>query len=226
MPAHMGADPGPALLGLLTNLNSPGECAGDPLVEGGLATLRCHLAAMRPIHELLALPAVNVWASGPHSARGLDLASGDDFGHYDPAFAAWVRDHAVPTDPQAVRSLQVAYDAWFQRHARAAWMIHLELDAHPACRDDLVKSYETAVAAGATGNWAEPNTARLLMVSWCADVPPRSEHDLPADLPGLALRTSYGSWWVRRHADGSAEAFGATLKKVLATHDSAWLASR
>ena len=176
-----------------------------------------------------------IWTSGPHQldadGLALDLRAERDFGRYDPAFVEWAVANTVPQTEGARRIAQPVYERYVQRLARAYWLalVDLEADGFPASLPAGPATDYAAYLAG--GPFPEPpsygggvSTYGLFgeMSEPIADRLTRPGGNVY--MPLYETSTAFG-FWIRRHADGTVQAFADGLQDLLQALDAEWLAT-
>lgn len=195
-------------------------CAEDDLIfdygaEGGMRNFFCRALTVFSWKTFLALAPTAPFRAGPHRKGKLKLNSERDFGRYDPRFVRWAVDTLVPgaTDAALRADTQAIYDAQARTLARTWWEVQRAIASDPAWRAREVNTYLRA--------------ADDASVKWDASVIWFYHDVLGADWGGYDPNhiRSATMWWLRRTKDGSAEAWGKGLEKLLTTYDAAWLAA-
>ncbi len=100
----------------------------------GVRGLACVAAQIVTPTNLIERAGIVPFLDGPHTATAqqvrLALAAPRAFGHYDPAFVAWLIENGIPgADNAAVLALtQPVYDRRLRRLARIYWLTYADLE--------------------------------------------------------------------------------------------------
>ena len=225
-PAEAGS-PRQAWQGLATTENT---CAGtyDYHPNGGMRAWYCHVRGLVSVDDLRTQAKLKIWASGPHSATGLDLTNQREFGHYNPEFVTWMTYNLLPAaiDPSLREATQASYDTYVAPLARIQWAVLLKLEQNPACSARERRGYEGFMRDG-TGGHDGGYVERwfwFMNPKFC-DMPPETEFfddGFDGGWSGNVVKTATG-FWLRRTIDGTADGFKASLLRLLETYDAEWL---
>jgi hypothetical protein len=246
--ARTGPDAPPALLDVWTGLHGaaaqlaqqdlPCDAAwGTWFEEFGGRGVACVAATVVAPTEVGARAGVAPFVSGPHAvtadAFALSLRSERAFGHYDPAFVAWVVEHGVVGEgrPEVRALTQPVYDRYLRRLARLYWLAYADMaaDGFPGRAPAGVLADYAAfldggpIPAGAEGY--EGGFSVFAFTGLSEGLLPRlglvSENEWEAK---YEANTAYG-FWLRRRADGTTDLWHDGLRRLLATYDADWLAA-
>lgn len=203
----------------------------------GVRGLACVADRVAPLGALASRAPVDPFVSGPHKVADggarLELNSAEGFGHYDPAFAEWFVDHAVPDESLAVRAVvQPVYDRYVSRLARIYWLTAADLERRgfPGnLEDGPFDQYQTYLETGAVPADMESWHSGFSVFAF-TDASERLLSDVGLEVANewtlkYEGNTAYG-FWMRREMDGTREAWHDGLSTLLERYDAAWLASR
>ena len=249
-PPSREAEP-PALLDLWTGLDAAQATAdgeyqseacdarfGTYFTDFGARGLACVASEVAPLGQVVARFSGEPFRSGPHTAENgslrLDLLS-DDFAHYTPAFVTWVADNAIVGEDDATARALIApiYARHVRRLARVFWLVHRDLASGGF--PERVPSGPTADYARYLGTGTVPNEGRAEYYPGFTMTAFSDRNDAIAERlagPGRAeyysalyeANTAVG-FWLRRRADGTADTFRQSLRRLLAAYDADWLAA-
>ena len=236
--------PGDALLDLwavlpqgMATVNAPDDCDapfGTWFEDFGVRGLACGANQGAELAEAASRAPMPIWTSGPHQldADGLqlELTSERDFGRYNSAFVEWAVANAVPRTEGAARIAQPVYDRYVQRLARTYWLtlVDLEADGFPeSLPAGSVSEYAAYLNGGPMPG--EPSyyggvSVYTLFADQAEPIAERLQRPNDNIYEGIyEACTAYG-FWVRRHTDGTADAFRTGLQDLLRALDPDWLA--
>ncbi len=216
-----------------------GAAFGTYFTSFGLRGLACTADAARPLGAVAAAAGGPVFLSGPHTSGTagleLDLLSVRSFGHYNPAFVAWVIENGIPGERNAAArmAMQGVYDAHLARLARVYWLVYggLAADGYPTrIPVGPLKDYQVFLRGGPVSAGAEDFNSGFSMYAFSdrsARIPtalgiPEADLDFYSAL--YEANTAAG-FWVRRAEDGTQAAIRDGLRRLLAAYDPDWLAA-
>lgn len=194
----------------------------DYYPEGGLQNLWCHRDKGFELADIGRIAQRLVFGSGPHRSDALELHSPDQFGHYDPGFVAYLVDKGVSA-PGSVgqRATQGAYDRHLKSLAHILWVTRQKLDENPACLAREKKLYEAAMRQKKVDYYER--WFYFMNRAFCGQ--PRSsrwymDNGFDGGVDGNVTKSAVG-FWLRRSMDGSYDAFGKGLRKLIETYEPA-----
>ena len=197
----------------------------DYFPAGGMRNFWCHLNTLVSLSELEAAAGVPIFLSGPQSAMKQDLNNPGDFGHYNPAFVAWVKDNAIPEGEANRRKLQPVYDTYIQPLARVHWVVWVKMQAVPKCTARELQLYQQRIQLGTSnegtwGAWYE-RWFYFMNPEFCKHAGQDNylmAHGLDGGWSGNVVKTAVG-FWLRRSLDGTAVSFAQDLESLLQVFD-------
>ena len=110
----------------------------------GMRNLYCYLVSNFPYQKLVALSGLEPFVKGPHTSAELDLDNTGDFGHYNPKFVTWMKDHLIPADrdDKFKWATEPIYARYLQKTARAYCLAYEIVFSNP----ELLKQEEKKVS--------------------------------------------------------------------------------
>ena len=187
----------------------------------GMRNLYCYLVSNFPYQKLIALSGLEPFVKGPHTATELDLDNTTEFGHYNPKFVVWMKDHLIPADrdDKFKWATEPIYARYLQKTARAYYLAYEIVFSDPELLKREKKRYLENVKARKAcclgfGHYYE---------------------SFPKDYFGLYLDDDYYvgnildcafAFWVRRSIDGTSREFRLGLEKLLTVYDRDFLEDR
>ena len=201
----------------------------------GVRGIACAANQKLPLAAVTARGPGDVWVAAPHaptaSGLGLDLQSDRDFGRYDPAFVRWAVDNAVPESDGARTLARPIYERHVRRLARVYWLSlrRLTADGYPDRLAGGAAAYAAyldggPVPSGAAGYEGGVSVFSLFEADGLAIAEVLTRPGENEWVVRYEANTALG-FWVRRRADGTADAFRDGLRQLLAAFDGAWLAA-
>lgn len=194
----------------------------DYYPEGGLQNFWCHRGQGFGLEQIRSVVGLSsLFVSGPHRQDVLDLQSATEFGHYDPAFVRWLREHAVSRRGSVgQRATQAAYTTHLAPLARIFWLSHQKMEKEPECAARELKAYAAAIKQKKRGfheRWF------FFMNPRFCDRPAHPErwyynNGMDAGVDGNVTKGVVG-FWMRRQMDGTYKEFAAGLRDLLVAYD-------
>lgn len=198
----------------------------DYFPNGGLQNFWCHRAPSVQLQKLREVSGVRLFVSGPHRDDELELTSSSEFGHYNPAFVRWLREHGASPRGSAMQlATQPAYDKFLAPLARIFWLTHQKLESAPACTKRELLAYEAAIKKKRAGYYER--WFFFMNPAFC-DAKPHPDswyysHGMDGGVDGNVTKTVVG-FWLRRMMDGTYTEFAGGLRELIASYEPALLA--
>ena len=182
------------------------------LPNRGLRGLYGHLRKEVSYKSLEKLSGMKIFVKGPHTEGKLNLES-EGFGHYNPNFPKWLRQHAIPGRKGKAMAilLQPVYDHSFRQLARTYFLAHQHVHSNPKQFEVTKRAYKMRIK-----NRNSPGEFLQEAFRVFANKMDNSGYDW------YEANTAPG-FWVRRSIDGTDNEFHKTLEILLKTHDADFL---
>jgi hypothetical protein len=196
------------------NVNCEAEKTWMP--EVGMRGFYCHVKKALNTAQLQGLAGVPIFLSGPHNDGVLNLDARFEFGHYNPEFVQWLKQHFLPETLSAefVENTYPAYNAYVQPLARTYHLVYriLQREAAKTKQKQLLYLKEmkeqTLSEFHTTYNY----------LNFAQQYPELQTH-ARSDFEVASAVT----FWLRRMIDGTAPDFAAILTQLLSVYDSNFL---
>jgi hypothetical protein len=197
-----------------------GACGDfDYGTDGGPRTAWCHATQMS-IPLLLQHAGMPMFLSGPHTQTDFNFAAPTGFGHYNPAFVAWLTTLVPARQSLARRSTQLHYD----KYAPLAQVFYATLgkiESDKRCFEKERDAYAAAIRAGKSGSdfserWYFYMNPKFCGFSGTSDAREKAlsiSAQADGGVNGNVTKTVIG-FWARRSMDGTFDAFATLVHAV------------
>ncbi len=229
--APMESGPPSVAESALQEWGAQSQCPGtfDYHPKGGLQSFWCRRPGRLTLAAVRELAGVDVFSSGPHQKDGLNLAAANEFGHYNPAFVAWLVEKGAPSprNSRAREATQASYDAHLKPLATVFWRTLGKVRRETACVAREKSAYANAGAKKQLPRHYYERWFYFMNPFYCEKAPGKPANELfksfvdngfDGGVDGNVTKTVVG-FWLRRSIDGTLDSFADGLKKLIASYD-------